>query len=1018
MSKKSNKPTGPTIARNGLAFTASWKIGGADYKDGQQFRRRLGVNSSWGSWTYMAIKPTTTSFLFANLSAGSYWPYTRSKLTHIAFQARGNTKKTSKKNPTWSDWAGASWKLMPPPAPYGSVEFLAYNQSKFNWKVDISNSDKQPFARVYWQSQLVQECLETEGWRLTWKNNYQAGTGSNDSNVVITEDSSVLANGSYTRWFRVMSQGCAGDNGWTYLKHVYAKPFTPVIESSSSSESSGVTTIDVKWVANSDAAHPIDETEIEYAMGTPATGLIIPHGLTPTEILSSIDTSGADAWHGEVSEILDDDECLWVRVAAKHDTNISYSAWKLTKAGKLKTPSSLTASFGQRVVVSASNNSTVPDSHLAVIYRSSTTEPIIIGIIEHGQGGVTVPYPQDGASEATIGVYAFQGTYKRTTRADGVYAYAVTANMTSDEVWLSNTLPAAPTDVMAVQSDTQGEVILSWDWAWTEADVAELSWSQNPNAWESTEEPESYILDNSHAAKWRISDLDTGVTWYFRVRLAIKNADDDYTFGPYSTAVAVDLSSAPAIPVLVLSESVITDHGNVTASWAYATTDGTAQAYAEVCEATISGGTITYGNVIARVQGAQRVTISAQDAGWNTGEIHSLCVRVVSASGKSSDGWSDPVSVTIADAVECTITSTSLENVTLEDDDGNTRTVLSLTSMPLSITVTGAGSAGTTRYMVIRAADYTMERPDESRLFSYEGEMIVNIVQNGETAVTINREDLIGPFDDGAQYRIIATVQDGLGQSAEDSIDFEVHWSHQAVMPSGKAFADESNLLMRITPVKPTGWTSGDTCDIYRLSVDRPELIVEGGEFGTEYIDPYPAFGETGGHRIVYRTADGDYITEDNTLAWVDLQSDRGDYIPCDRTVIDFDGNRVELEYNMTTSHAWKKEFTETSYLGGAIQGDWNPGIHRSSKVNAVMSLPDDADTIEGMRRLATYSGICHIRTADGSSFAADVQVTEDRGYSTAGKIISFSLTVTRVDPEELDGLPYSEWVVNNNGLV
>ena len=62
-------------------------------------------------------------------------------------------------------------------------------------------------------------------------------------------------------------------------------------------------------------------------------------------------------------------------------------------------------------------------------------------------------------------------------------------------------------------------------------------------------------------------------------------------------------------------------------------------------------------------------------------------------------------------------------------------------------------------------------------------------------------------------------------------------------------------------------------------------------------------------------------------------------------------------------------------------------------------------------RRLAAYPGICHIRTVDGSSFKCDIQVSEDRRYDANMIRAEYSLSVTRVDPEELDGLTYAEWI-------
>jgi hypothetical protein len=50
------------------------------------------------------------------------------------------------------------------------------------------------------------------------------------------------------------------------------------------------------------------------------------------------------------------------------------------------------------------------------------------------------------------------------------------------------------------------------------------------------------------------------------------------------------------------------------------------------------------------------------------------------------------------------------------------------------------------------------------------------------------------------------------------------------------------------------------------------------------------------------------------------------------------------------------------------------------------------------------------VRTKDGSSFAADVQVTEDYKQNNNQRYASFTLKITRVDPEGFDGMTRAEW--------
>ena len=64
---------------------------------------------------------------------------------------------------------------------------------------------------------------------------------------------------------------------------------------------------------------------------------------------------------------------------------------------------------------------------------------------------------------------------------------------------------------------------------------------------------------------------------------------------------------------------------------------------------------------------------------------------------------------------------------------------------------------------------------------------------------------------------------------------------------------------------------------------------------------------------------------------------------------------------------------------------------------------------IEQMRRLATYPGICHVRTPDGSSFSCDIQVSEKKDHDNKMRT-DFSLTIKKVDSEELDAVTEEQW--------
>lgn len=1092
-----HQPTGLTTTRSNLTFTFSWKITDKDYEAGQQLQYRTNLTEKWtsieiGCWT---TKKTIT------LTRANYYPSTSDRLNAVWFRVRGKRKPYMEKEttytPDWSAWSDKVYVIDNPDRPSLEAKLQSYNSTEFSWKVTNKEKSNKPFQDVQYQSILVKDSTVRDGATLKWSSSnsgWRTGTGTATDSITIQETVS-LPNASWTRWVRVRSRGASGPSEWRYAKHVYAKPYAAKISSAKATVANNATTVVVNWTVASNAAHPIDSTEVEYLIDTPGSNLSVPSEPSWSPGVTLDDTPGHEKAKFTVDAVLNVDHCLWVRIVTKHDVeaNDTPSAPMLVSCGKLAEPSGLGVDPDEttyRATVTATNNSSVPDSRLAVTFtKKGWSKPLVLGIIPHGETSVDVQCPSwTNNSDISFAVYAFQGTTERVLKND-LYRYEVSANMQSKTVDDGGDVPSAPTNVRVTKSKTEGEVIIRWGWKWKSADCSEISWSDNPNAWESTVQPSTYMVDNISAAKWRVSGLETGKKWYFRVRLAIAT-DDGYTYGPYSSvstelgsyeseAEEIDLSSPPATPILLLSADVAARKSTVTASWAYVSTDNTSQIYAEICQATVNGGTITYGKPFAHANSEQHVDFKLTGSKWQTGTTYNLCVRVTSGSGHVSE-WSEPISLTVADPITCSIDSTNLSEISivqdyhpevtvvadsgeypvnaedyaqawdyvdgthdfvfnygtwyLNDDPTNpeeysanwlpapdrnhielsvtlttdpeylTETVLQ--SMPLDVTVSGAGEGGTITVIVERAAEYHMARPDDSTSDGHEGETIAIVTRNGDGLLRVNGSQLIGLLDDGASYRLIATIEDKLGQQDSAEIEFEVHWSHQAIIPEGGE--ELEGLITKITPIAPTGTGQTDTCDIYRLSADKPELIIQGGSFGTTYVDPYPAIGEGKGHRIVFKTLNGDYITADEQPAWTDLIDEAvlDEY----SIIVDFDGRQLILPYNITMSSSWAKDFQLTTYLNGSQQGDWNHGVTRTSTYNVVLTEDEDADTIEGMRALADYHGLCHIRTPEGSSYACDIQVSEGNAFND-GIIVSYTLTVTRVDPQGLDGMTYEEWI-------
>lgn len=1027
---QSKKPTGLTLTRDGYKFTGTWKCGDNDYHGGQWFSTDNAIDSQ-------SIElPNTTMRSYAfypfGTANGKLYPFTTTKKDKIGFKIKGKRavyEKQSKKKkgdtititittckPKYSDNEAIYYTIKPPNKPTASVVRSENdpNLATFSWAVSGAGAkDATWFSRIQYQAVLIKDCNVTDGTKIDWNDSTdrRSGTGNASGSVNIQEASATLAKGSYTRWFRVRAQGPAGDSAWTYIKYVYAIPNAAAISTATAKAATATTySGSCYWKTNIDAAHPLTYSTVQYAIATPTAINIPPLDPGWQDVVTVKGTTDGGASF-TIDSKAGTDQMMWYRVVNKYDTRQREGGQKPAAYGVLAEPSGVNVEPNQttyRATITAQNNSQVPGTFLVVNYKStSNPKGFDIGVIPAGQSSVTVQCPNwSRESKVYFGVRAVQGSYKVSGATQGVSTYAVTATMQSSTVWNGGEVPKYPTNITLARTSIADTIRVTWKWTWQEASSAEISWSNHDDAWESTDEPQTYRISNLHASAWNITGLTTGETWYVRIRLIVTNGDAE-TYGPWSPIQSIDLASAPAIPVMVLSEGVITETGSVTASWVYVTTDGTYQAYAEIAEVTTSGGGNSY-RKIAETKTAQHITLDASTLGWAAGETRQLAVRVVSASGKQCDDWSVPVAVTIAAPLEVAVTASSLEEQTIDE-----RTVLSLTELPLSVTIEGAGNSGTTSLVIERAETYRLDRPDERNVTSFAGEAIVVYSQMGEDEIIIDKEQLLGPLDDGAAYTLIATVMDGLGQQAEERIDFEVHWDHQALIPEATVTMDGTAAV--ITPIAPAGAEEGDKVDIYRLSADLPELIVEGGEFGETYVDPYPAIGEFGGHRVVFRSKDGDYITADNDLAWIDLDSGNGDYLYKISSLLDFDGGQIECLYDSSQSNSWSKDFKETKYLGGKIRGDWNEGVSMKSQLDTAVVTTEDEETIKLMRRIGGYAGICHLRTVDGTSYPCDIQISEKRNYDKGTVRGEYSINAVRVEAQDLDGMTLEEWEAMNS---
>lgn len=1144
--KKASAPSGLTVNRKGNNIVFSWKI--KDNKcSGQTLEYNYGNVLPNGSihWHRRPTQPGGsaahgTTILWLSISLGkNVTSKTIKKVNEItAIRFRVKCSATGKEESDWSSIK--SYRVYAPDAPAISMSVVNDLTSTFAWETKSDTTSNKPFVRNYAYTILSTNCNVGSGGSVTgsWENlNKPAAKDSYSKQEIGWNLNSI----SKTRWVRVRAEGWNEMfSNWSYAKRVYATPIAASNVKANRYASNSGYAVSVTWTSQSTYARPIDSTAIESVKTVPVVTVNMPPESSGTVTMniscpdsglswnSRLDTGGMSANRSIAfvdSEGIPDDNCFFVRVTHKHDNQPVSSTPVLATGGygNLVAPSipSVGDPTGRLYPISVSSRGTsINNAAIAVWFKTSSAQdkPMCIGVMPPGYSTVNCIIPEVPSGDTfAFGAQAFVGDYSPKEAPSGsteVTEFKPSPLMSSDISWGTD-VPLAPTISVKPVNDSTIEV--KWDWSWTDALQAELSWSDHKDAWNSTDEPSTYIVNSNKTSVWRIAGLSVG-TWYVRVRL-LKTIGDSTSYSDYSSTVPTKLASSPDTPSLLVSPTVVPQTGTITCYWAYVSGDGTGQRQAVICEAVpeysevesptgdpyendyyervgeteetykyvksfdrevVEGktyyqqtGNVSYGKEVpgGKVESAQHLSLSVEQLGWLPGETHHLAVQVTSMSMETSKGWSSPVAVTIAEEPSINIISTSLvskndipSEYNNEGEATEYRSALSMTHFPLDITVNDFPVGSVVTCIIDRADDYPIERPDDTSYIGFKGETVLMKDYNTST-FSIEQKDMIGYFDDGASYNMTLILSDGYGQtiqttempvyvivadpsgnpqengwyvlvnddyilttdttvvegttyySKETTTSFEVHWDHQAVMPEATIEIDTEENVTFITPEIPeSGFAAGDMVDIYRLSSDPPELIYAGAELtspGTKYVDPYPAIGDFGGHRIVYRTINGDYITEENQIAFTDYTADENEAYKHKvfGIIIDFGKDQMILPGNVSFSNKWSKDFTLTKYLGGAVQGDWNPAVERSMSANITIPVEYERENIELIRRLAVYPGICHVRTPDGSSFAANIDVNDDREEKWTTKLAKVSLSITKCDPEGYDGMTYEDWI-------
>lgn len=545
-------------------------------------------------------------------------------------------------------------------------------------------------------------------------------------------------------------------------------------------------------------------------------------------------------------------------------------------------------------------------------------------------------------------------------------------------------------------------------------DGCEVSWSTDPNAWESTDGPETHEFENvdkpskDGAGAWpntstfRVNNLDEGVTYYFKARTYYDTETSSRLWSDYTQAMSQTVFSTPDNVTLTASDWV--EYGaDLDLYWTVsgdleqrewhvhqvgAENRALANDWGSLCHAAIPTanlGTPTPDHVSLYVEagcggGLRRsntVTVGIVSKPTCKTYIADTLVALPFEYYAYTNDRDARLLATVR-AVGVGVSLPDGDKTQVEGDVVYTDAFDDVPWQPTTWSATAAYSAAQarvesaqSRYDSIPDTSTTQKRNALTALRAAQAELAT--MPASETVYYCGISVPSGiDFVDKASYIISLVAEERLsGLKSEPSEQrFKVNWSHQAPAPSDniELTVDEEDRTVTIQLAPPSGAVEGDSYEIYRKTTTGYDLIASNLGFNDTVTDRYAPFGSD---------ADLDYVvacrTSDGDLDWRSYEYE----LPGRFVRFDWSGGFVELPWNLELSDSYSKSFERRVHLDGTVNGYFDMGVTMDGSYSTDIDRTEGYSDINDLRGLATVPGACFCRTHLGAAFQCNVEVTE-----------------------------------------
>lgn len=583
------------------------------------------------------------------------------------------------------------------------------------------------------------------------------------------------------------------------------------------------------------------------------------------------------------------------------------------------------------------------------------------------------------------------------------------------------TIPSPPKKITKITTLSTTSVRVHWD----KVDLAtsyDVECATDTNYFNSSGETKSMSTSVNHA---EVTGLETGQTWYFRVRSVNSQGSSSWT----KVASAV-IGTRPSAPTTWSSTTTVFAGENLFLYWVHNSEDNSLQRKAQIKFKFVSnnGDTITWTKILQNTVNSFDISKKTGAFPYDISNYQSIEWRVCTMGALDSYGpWSTARTITVFTKPTVTFSICKTNNWFWDPFQFDTDSIYSakgdlidsiseITRFPFYISATAnPASQSAVEFHLSIIANNAYDTTDElgNGVLVNAGDEVYSKYFDAEDNHLITR---ITPsdvnLDNNMSYtiKIVASMDSGLTAEAEKIV--LVSWEDELYDLDAEIGIDDETLSANIKPYcvdEDDELVRDIRLSVYRREPDGGFVEIAKDLINREevtVVDPHPAL-DFARYRIVatsmltgavsFYDVPGYPVNEPSiVIQWNETWSYFNFYENEELEDPPWSGSMLKLPYNIDESDSYEYDVSLVEYIGRSHPISYY-GTQRGQTANWSVEIEkDDKETLYTLRRLAIWPGDVYVRTPSGNGYWAHVSVSFNQNHCEM--VIPVTLTVTRVE--------------------